>query len=91
MAKTSKHDDSKKPNIKILQAVRIKGEHVAKGTVVKKSDFPNKASWQNLVHMDKPRAEETDDKPGAPKKESKSKPKKEPKADKSDGEGLPGT
>jgi len=92
MAKKDPHDDPKLPNIKILKAIRIKGEHVAKGTVVKKSAFPNKASWQNLVHMDKPRAEETDAKVGEPKKETKPKSGKTDKTDGSgDGGNLPGT
>lgn len=91
MAKKDPHDDPKLPNIKILQAIRLKGEHVAKGTVVKKSAFPNKASWQNLVHMDKPRAEETDAKVGEPKTDKTNKTGKSGKPDESGEGNLPGT
>ena len=85
MAKKDAHNDPKKPNIKILQAVRLKGKHLEIGTVVAKKDFPNNGSWQNLCHMDKARAEETADPVGAPKPEKATKggKKNEPK--------LPGT
>ena len=62
MAKKDTHNDPKKPNLKILQSIRVAGKPVAKGAIVSKKDFPNKASWQNLAHMKNPRVEETDEK-----------------------------
>ena len=75
MAK-DKHDDKSLPNIEAIASFRLKGKHVAgrvktdkgsTGQVVKKSDFPNIAAWQNLVHMEPPRAIETDAKVGPAK------------------------
>ena len=72
MAK-DKHNDKSKPNIEAIASFRLKGEHIAgrvktdkgsTGQVVKKSDFPNNAAWQNLVNMEPPRAIETDAKVG---------------------------
>ena len=62
MAKKDAHNDPKKPNLKILQSIRVAGKPVTKGAIVSKKDFPNKASWQNLAHMKNPRVEETDEK-----------------------------
>ena len=96
MAKKDPHDDPKLPNIAILKSIRLKGKHIEKGSVVAKKDFPNKATWQNMVHMGKPSGEETDDpvKVVKPNKETKSKTGKSGKTNKSDESGdgnLPGT
>lgn len=78
MAK-DKHNDKTKPNIEAIASFRLKGKHIegrtkgdkgSTGQVVKKSDFPNNAAWQNLVNMEPPRAAETADKVG-PAKPSK--------------------
>jgi len=58
-----------KPNVKALAEFRKNGKPVPVGTVIAKSDFRRKQDWQNLCHMQpKPRAEETDEKVGAPGK-----------------------
>ena len=87
MAKKDAHNDPKKPNLKILQSIRVAGIPVAKGTIIAKKDFPNKASWQNLAHMKNPRVEETDEKvqdapekPEAPEKKDGGKSQKMPGA-----------
>lgn len=88
MAKDA-HDDKSKPNIKAVRNFRLKGELVNVGDVVAKKSFAQKADWQNLVHMDGPRAEETDEKVGKAKSAAKGKTTKA--ADKKEGEGgLPG-
>lgn len=79
-------------NVKALKSFRLKGAHIAPGDVVAKSDFATKSDWQNLVHMEPARCEETDEKVGkakaAPKaKASKAAAKKEGEGE---GEGLPG-
>lgn len=76
-----KHDDSKKPNLKCLVPFRLKGRHVVAGEVVAKADFPDKTVWQNLVHMTKPRLEETSDPVGAPKAAKAAKATKAAKGD----------
>jgi len=58
---------AEKKNVKVLQAIMLKGRKVNEGEVVAKSDFPNKQDWLNLLHMPKPRIEETDDPVGKPK------------------------
>lgn len=67
MAKET-HNDKTKPNIEAITSFRVKGKHVqgrnkedkgSTGQVIKKSDFPNTASWQNLCNMEPPRAVET--------------------------------
>lgn len=64
-----KHDDKDKKNIRALRAFRLKGEVIAVGEVVKKSEFAKKGEWQNLCHMDPAKAEETNDDVGKPKAE----------------------
>jgi hypothetical protein len=54
-------------NVRALQEIRVNGTKVAKGEVIPKSTFAAKQDWQNLLHMPKPRVEETDDKVGKPK------------------------
>lgn len=68
------------PNVKVLVSFRLKGEHQPVGRVISKADFaaygePNTGDWQNLVHMNPARAEETDEAVGDPV---------EPKVSKSD-------
>jgi len=55
-------EDKTKPNLKVLQEFRIKGAAQPKGSVIAKSAFPAKQDWMNLLHMAKPRVEETADK-----------------------------
>lgn len=95
MAK-DKYNDTSKQNIEAIRSFRLKGEHIAGrdkhdkdsiGQIVKKSDFPNNASWQNLCAMDPARAVETSDKVAAAKSGKKSAPSKAAKADPA----LPGT
>lgn len=57
------HEDKKKPNLKVLQSFRMRGTPVQKGSIVAKADFPEKQDWLNLLHMPKPRVEETAEKP----------------------------
>ena len=66
-------DKAKKelPNIKVVKSFRLKGKGLPVGTVVAKTDFAKKSDWQNLCQMDPaPRAEETDEKVGAPAKKA---------------------
>ena len=53
-------------NVRALQDFRLKGRKVVKGEVVAKTEFQAKQDWQNLLHMPKPRVEETNDAVGAP-------------------------
>lgn len=62
MSKEAKTGDDKKPNLLVLQEFRLKGSAVPKGAIVKKTDFPNKSDYLNLMNMAKPRVEETDEK-----------------------------
>ena len=91
MSDKKKGEDTTKKNIKARRDFRLKGKHVAAGEVVKKSDFPNKADWQNLCNMTPPRAEETADTVGKPKAEKA--PAAKAKGDKKDTgkTGMPGT
>lgn len=66
MADEGKKKDHK--NVKAECDFKLKGRTVVKGEVVAKDDFPNKQSWQNLLHMPKPRVSETSDPVGKPKK-----------------------
>ena len=50
-------------NIRILQAIRVNGDHVPAGTVMSTTDLPD-GLWQTLCGMEPPRAEETTDKVG---------------------------
>lgn len=53
--------DKEKPNLKVLVPQLFKGEHLAAGDVIAKSDFAVKGDWQNLVFgFDTPRLAETD-------------------------------
>lgn len=83
------HEDKAKPNIKALKSFRLKGDVVAKDEVIRKSAFAKKGDWQNLCNMSPPKAEETDEKVGAP---SAVKPKAAPKPKAADATagGLPG-
>ena len=54
-------------NVRALSAFMVKGAKVAKGEVIAKSSFPEKQDWMNLLHMPKPRIEETADAVGKPK------------------------
>ena len=61
-------------NVRVLQQFRLNTKDrdeptrvAVKGEVIAKSDFAKKSDWQNLLHMPKPRVEETDDKAGLPK------------------------
>lgn len=56
-----------KKNVKATQQFLLKGKVVQVGEVVAKSSFTNKQDWQNLLHMPKPRVEETDEAVGKPK------------------------
>ena len=60
-------EDKAKKNIKVLVPFRLKGKGLAKDQIVAKSEFANKADWQNLCHMEPARAEATNDAVGAPK------------------------
>lgn len=62
-----------KKNVKATQQFMLKGRKVETGEVVAKTDFPNKQDWQNLLHMSKPRVEETDEAVGKPKAAAKGK------------------
>lgn len=62
MAKEPKLGEDAKPNLLILQEIRIKGKAVPKGAIISKSKFDNKADWLNLLNMPKPRVDETDEK-----------------------------
>ncbi len=80
------------PNIKALAEYRLKGKIVAKGQIVSKKDFSNKSDWRNICSLQpKSRAEETDEKVGAPKAEKPTKTEKPSKAKKAELSGLPGT
>lgn len=85
-----KAEDKAKKNIKALRDLRVKGKHVATGEVVAKSDFPNKADWQNVCNMTPPRAEETADTVTAEGKTALGKTKTKAKAPVANG-GMPGT
>lgn len=63
-----KNEDKAKKNIKVLKAFRIKGRATAVGEVVTKEAFGKKGEWQNLCNMSPPKAEETDEAVGKPKK-----------------------
>ena len=67
VAKKDPFDDQKRPNLKVLRAIRLQGEHVPVGAVFPKSEMP-KPEWKNLVHMERPRLEETDEEVGLPAK-----------------------
>jgi len=71
--------DKDTKNVRALQQFRLKGEVVSEGEVVAKSRFANKQDWQNLLHMPKPRIEETNDPVGKAGKAEK--PTKGVKAD----------
>lgn len=60
-------------NVRALQQFRLKGVVVNEGEVVAKTAFPNMQDWQNLLHMPKPRIEETDDPVGKAKPAAKAK------------------
>lgn len=51
-------------NIRILQSIRIQGDHVPAGTVLSTADLPD-GLWQTLCGMEPARAEETSDPVGA--------------------------
>lgn len=54
-------------NVRVLRAFRLKGKPVAVGEVIAKSSFKNNGEWKNLLHMPRPRVEETSDPVGKPK------------------------
>ena len=89
MANKDEFNDPKKPNVKALSAYMLKGKPVAKGQVMSKKDFTNKADWQNLCNMEPARCEETADAVGAPKAEKPADDKKSGKGSKAPG-GAPG-
>lgn len=62
-------NDKTLKNIRVLKNIRLRGKHVAAGTVLAKSDFANSGEFMNLCAMTPARAEQTNDKVGpAPKK-----------------------
>lgn len=62
-------------NLKVINTgIRVAGAAYCVGDIIAKDAFPNKASWQNLLHMAKPRVEETDDAVGKAKPKAKAKP-----------------
>lgn len=63
--------DKSKKNVRALVSFRLKGVPIEVGEVVKKEEFPNRASWQNLLNMEPPRVEETNDSVGKAKKKPK--------------------
>jgi len=71
-------------NVRALQEFMLKGKKVSEGEVVAKTSFSHKQDWQNLLHMNKPRVEETNDPVGKPKAKSAKAP-----ADKASA-GMPG-
>lgn len=77
-------------NVRALVAFRLKGKPVNVGDVVAKTSFAQKSDWQNLLHMEPARVEETDDKVGKASKAAASKPKTKTAEKKGEGEGLPG-
>jgi hypothetical protein len=82
-------------NVRALVAFRLKGKAVNVGDVVAKTSFAQKSDWQNLLHMEPARVEETEDKVGKATKAAaaKSKGKAAAKGGEGEGEGdggLPG-
>lgn len=66
MAKKPKSDDfhdTTLPNLEVVRPFRLKGDALQVGDIVRKKDFPNKASMLNLLHMDPERVKETDETP----------------------------
>lgn len=66
-----KGEDTSQKNVRALMPFMLKGRKVAEGEIVAKSDFPNAQDYRNLLNMNKPRVEETNDKVGAAAKPSK--------------------
>jgi hypothetical protein len=56
--------EKEKPNLKVLRAILVRGEHTEVGSVIPKSTFETRADWDDLCKMDPPRLEETDEKIG---------------------------
>lgn len=54
-------------NLKVLQAIRIKGKHVEVGSVISKKDFESKGDWMDLCLMQPQRLAETEEKIGSVK------------------------
>lgn len=64
-------------NLKVLVPILINGAHFNVGDVVAKSDFADKADWQNLAYaFDPPRLEETDEPEGKAGDDAPAKPAK---------------
>lgn len=59
--------EKEKPNLEVLRAILIGGEHTEVGTVIPKSAFETRADWDDLCKMDPPRLVETDKKVGTDK------------------------
>lgn len=55
---------AEKNNLKVLEAIRIKGKHVEIGSVISKKEFESKGDWYDLCVMNPPRLAETDEKIG---------------------------
>jgi len=49
-------------NLQVLRAIRIKGQHVAVGSVISKSAFENKGDWDDLCKMTPAKLKEVDSK-----------------------------
>ena len=75
-------NDKKLPNLKVLKPIRLKGVHLAVGTVVAKADFATAGDdktgdWLDLCAMEPPTLVQTvegTDADTAPKKRGKSAP-----------------
>lgn len=56
-------NDKKKPNLRVLKTMRIRGKHYAVGDIVSKSGFDSSGDWMDLCAMDEPWLEQTDEAP----------------------------
>lgn len=59
-------NDKKKPNLKVLKPIRVKGKHYAEGSVVAKTDFATlgderTGDWLDLCAMEPPVLVQTDE------------------------------
>jgi hypothetical protein len=52
-------DKKELKNLKVLRGIRVDGKAYPTGSIIPKSLFKKEGDWKNILHMSKPRVEET--------------------------------